>query len=140
MEINQPAKFGGHRHYCRGNITFLVDEGKNYTCSQLNPLLFFFSKPYGMSRSHLRNFLIKITLTKRIASVSHYSSPILFTPSCVTNDEIYPKKLFPIRQKKKTATEKKKRKKKGKRQMKAFCFTRQDNNTCIRYEIRHQGS
>ena len=41
MEINQPAKFGDHRHYSSKNITFLVDEGQNYTYSQLNLLLLF---------------------------------------------------------------------------------------------------
>ena len=53
-----------------------------------------FSKAHGISYSHIRNFTIKVALKKTFACVSSDSSLILATPSCVTNDEIYEKKLL----------------------------------------------
>ena len=55
-----------------------------------------FCRPHGMSYSHIRNFKIKVALTKTFARVSIDidSTLILVTPSCMTNDEIYAKKTF----------------------------------------------
>ena len=58
-----------------------------------------FSKANGMACSHIRNFSIKIALTKTFSPVPSENSPSPVTPSCVTNDEIHAKKLLQVRPK-----------------------------------------
>ena len=69
------------------------------------------SKAHGMSYLHIRNFTIKVALTKTFACVSIDSTLILVTPSYITNDEVYAKKLLQVHPK--TATGSKKREKKA---------------------------
>ena len=77
-----------------------------------------FFKAHGMSHSHIRNFKIKVALTKTFACVSSNSSLILATPPCIKNDEIYAKKLLQVRPK--TAARSKKRERERKKQQQSF--------------------
>ena len=92
------AMFGCHRYCGSGDMMFLETEVKNSTCSRLNLHV----------ECHIRNFSIKITLTKTFASLPSESNRILVTPSCVTNDEIYGKKTFVGLSKNSNSKEKKK--------------------------------
>ena len=60
----------------------------------LKSAIIIFSKAHGISYSHIRNFTIEVALMKTFVCVSCDSSLILATPSCITNDEIYAKKLL----------------------------------------------
>ena len=66
---------------------------KDHVIKAFKSAITIFSKARGMSYWHRQNFVIKVALTKTYACVSSDSSPILLTPSCVTNDESYVKKL-----------------------------------------------
>ena len=121
MVGHHPAMFGGHWSSASGNIKHLIFLGphKSYNrtksggqrhCASENKMVIvchviledcvikalksvitIFSNPHGMSHSHVRNFTIKVASTKTFACVA--SSLILVTTSCVTNDEIYAKKI-----------------------------------------------
>ena len=67
---------------------------EHHVIKALKSAITLFSKAHGMSYLHIRNFTIKVALTKIFAFVSSDSSLILVTPSCITNDEIYAKKNF----------------------------------------------
>ena len=51
MLSHHPATFGGPRHYCSGDIKFLVVVGQDSAFSRLNPPLLFIFKTHGMSVS-----------------------------------------------------------------------------------------
>ena len=89
------ANLGGHRHCGNTDLMFL-GVGKPDSIFSLYSTIFFFSIGHGMSRSHLQNFTMKITLTKTFASVSNDRSSILVT-SVLENDWWNtPKKTFAI--------------------------------------------
>ena len=50
MVIYHPAKFGGHRHCCSGDM-FLVVEGQDSICFYFNPPLLLISKAQDMTCS-----------------------------------------------------------------------------------------
>ena len=64
---------------------------EDHVTRALKSVIAIFSKAHVMSYSHIRNFTIKVALTKIFASVSNDSSLILVTPSYVTIDEIHAK-------------------------------------------------
>ena len=68
---HHPARFRGPRHCGSEDLMSLLVEEQDYTCSCLNPSLLFIYKAHGMLTSHRRNFVIKGTLTKTLASVSN---------------------------------------------------------------------
>ena len=59
MVIYHPAKFGGHRHCCSGDIMFLVVEGQDSICFYFNPPLLLISKAQDMTCSDKLNFGIQ---------------------------------------------------------------------------------
>ena len=65
-----------------------------HVIKELKSAITIFSKAHGMSYSHIRNFAIKVALTKTFACESSDSSLILAAPSCITIDEICAKKLL----------------------------------------------
>ena len=75
-----------------------------------------------MSRLHIRNFTIKVALTKLFVSVSSDSSPILVARSCVTNDKIHAQQTFLGPSKHSNNMEKEKKEKTI--DYKAFCVKR----------------
>ena len=92
------TKSGGQRHCASGNKIVIVCNVilKYHVIKEFKSAITIFSKARDMSYWHIRNFVIKVTLTKTFACVSSDSSLILVTPSCVTNDESYVKKLSPL--------------------------------------------
>ena len=119
---HHPTEFCGFRHCGSGDIMVLVCHVilEDHVIKELKSAITTFSKAHGMSYSHIRNFTIKVALTKIFACVSSGSRMILATPSCIKNDEIYAKKLLKVLPK--TGKGNKKRQKK-KINSKAFCLT-----------------
>ena len=56
MVIHHPAKFGGHRYCCSGDMMFLGVEGQDSTYLPFSPPLLFISGGYGMLCSPTRSF------------------------------------------------------------------------------------
>ena len=67
---------------------------EDHVIKALKSAITIFSKAHGMSYSHIQNFTIKVALTNTFVCVYSGSSLILATPSYITNDEIYAKKLL----------------------------------------------
>ena len=120
---HHPTKFCGFRKCGSGNIMVLICHVivEDHVIKALKSAITLFSKAHGMSYLHIRNFTIKVALTKIFAFVSSDSSLILVTPSCITNDEITQKKTFVGPSKNGHRKQKKKKEKKG--NIKAFCLT-----------------
>ena len=91
---------------------------EDHVIKALKSAIAIFFKAHGMSYSHIRNFTIKVALTKTFACVSSNSSLILATSPCITNDEIYAKRLLQVRPK--TAARSKKRERERKKQQQSF--------------------
>ena len=93
---HHPTKFCGFRHCRSGDIMILVCHVilEDHVIKVLKSAITVSSKAHGMSYLHIRNFTIKVALTKTFACVFSDSNLILATPSCVTNDEIYAKNLL----------------------------------------------
>ena len=98
---HHPTKFCGFRHCGHGDIMILVCHVilEDHVIKAVKSAIAIFFKAHGMSYSHIRNFKIKVALTKTFACVSSNSSLILATPPCIKNDEIYAKKLLQVRPK-----------------------------------------
>ena len=52
MVSHHPAKFGGHRHCCNGDL-FLVAEEEDSRCSRFSPPSLFISKEYGLKAHYI---------------------------------------------------------------------------------------
>ena len=84
---NHPTKFCGFRLCGSGDIMILVCYVilEDHVIKVLKSVIIIFSKVHGMSYLYIRNFTIKVALTKTFAFVSMDSTLILVTPPCLTN-------------------------------------------------------
>ena len=123
---HHPNKVCGFRHCGSGDIMVLVGHVilEDHVIKALKSAITIFSKAHGMSYSHIRNFTIKVALTKTFACVSIDSTLILVVPCCITNDEIYAKKAFAGPSK----NGDRKQKERKKSNSKAICLTSKRKN------------